>query len=98
MAGSTNVLRSLAGLELAALRHHGVVRRRLNVGEEELSAAGRERLRGAFHELDAAAERLLAGRAPSELQLPAELLDALASTAYERRPDERRRPPRSGVV
>ncbi|WP_053227733.1 MarR family winged helix-turn-helix transcriptional regulator [Solirubrobacter soli] len=35
---SMTVVRALAGLELAALRHHGVVRRRLNVGEEELTA------------------------------------------------------------
>jgi DNA-binding MarR family transcriptional regulator len=34
----TAVLRSLAALELAALRHRGRVRRRLNLGEEELSA------------------------------------------------------------
>jgi DNA-binding MarR family transcriptional regulator len=38
MAESTNVLRSLAGLELAGLRHRRIVRRRLNVGEEELAA------------------------------------------------------------
>jgi DNA-binding MarR family transcriptional regulator len=38
MTETASVLRALAGLELAALRHHRVVRARLNIGEEELAA------------------------------------------------------------
>jgi len=86
LAEVTSLSRSGAGAMIQRLEERGYVQRRTDAADRrlrlvELSPAGREQVEHAYGELTAAAGRLLADRAPAELEALARLLDALAGAA-----------------
>jgi DNA-binding MarR family transcriptional regulator len=86
LAELTTLSRSGAGALVQRLEHRGLVRRRSDPHDRrrrlvELSPAGRERMRDAYAELDAAADGVLAERPEAELAALLRLLDALRRAA-----------------
>jgi DNA-binding MarR family transcriptional regulator len=86
LAELTTLSRSGTGAMVQRLEQHGLVQRRADPGDRrrrlvELTPAGRERVRGAYAELDAAAHALLAGHSEAELAALTRLCDGLRRAA-----------------